>query len=275
MSKRLGWAQLLRTRSAELSGDLSNWLVVGIAAGITFPSRIPPRQGLFGKRLGRCKVTLRLRNGYRLKCRLDELEGYYAAFVNREYENAVPDWPAVDTIVDVGANVGAASLWFARSAPAARIVAVEPSPDVFSRLVANIRRSGLQRRVTPVAAAVGAGPGLATVMSETWSVLTSTQPGLKAGRPAVGRITLDQLLEHVGVGSSSVLKLDAEGAEWETLLSASKPALRAFQAIVAEYHPVPGHEVSELQTHLERAGFTVQLTEKPGNAGMLVASRVS
>src|SRR5258708_3909008 len=181
MTSRLGLRALLSTRSVELSRDLSNWLSVGVAAGIAFPSRLPPRAGLFGKPLGRLEVTLKLRNGYRLRCRLDELEGYYAAFVQREYDGIVADWGNVASIVDVGANVGAATLWFAAHAPAARLLAVEPSPDVYPRLVENIRRSRLQDRVTPVAAALGAHTGLATVLRENWSVMTKTQSGVQGG----------------------------------------------------------------------------------------------
>jgi FkbM family methyltransferase len=271
-SGRLNWNELLRARSAELSQDLRNWPWVGIAAGLAFPSRIPPRQGLFGRRLGRAQVTLNFRNGYRLRCRLDELEGYYAAFVQREYEGAVADWSAVDMIIDVGANIGAATLWFAGHAPTARVLAVEPGPDVFPRLVANILRSGLQDRVTPVAAAVGAEAGLATVMTERWSVITRTRSGVAPGLPVVGRVSLEQLVEGFGLGRHNVLKLDCEGAEYETLLSAPLAVLANFDAIVAECHLVEGRDISELRSHLQEAGFAVRLADKAGHAGMLTAA---
>lgn len=270
---RLGWRELLRVHRAELASDLSNWLWVGMVAAITFPSRIPPRKGLFGRQWGGLPVTLRLRNGFLLRCRLDELEGYYAAFVKHEYEDAVSDWASVESVIDVGANVGAATLWFAREAPAARIVAVEPSPDVFPRLLANIRRSHLEGRVTPVAAAIGAAAGVATVMTESWSVATSTRPGIGTGLPIVGQVSLSQLVDGFGLDGTAVLKLDCEGAEFDTLLSASHDVLRHFQAIVSEYHDVPGHAVSELQEHLAGAGFAVRLSSKGGQSGILVAAR--
>jgi FkbM family methyltransferase len=273
MSERLGWKALLATRSAELSRDLNNWIFVGLAASIAFPSRIPPRKGLFGQPLGQLEVTLKLRNGYRLKCRLDELEGYYAAFVQREYDGVVRDWSSVESIIDVGANVGAATLWFARRAPAARLLAIEPNADVFPRLVNNIGHSGLQDRVTPVAAAIGVRAGLATVVNEKWSVLTTTRAGVEEGRPAVVQLTLAELVDSFGVGKINLLKLDCEGAEYDALLSATRALLRQFQAIVAECHPVTGHHVSELEDHLKDAGFTVQVSEKTGQAGMLSAVR--
>ena len=273
MTQKLSWRGLVATRSAELSRDLSNWRSVGIAIGIAFPTRIPPRAGLFGQPLGRLEVTLKFRNGYRLKCRLDELEGYYAAFVQGEYDGIVADWSALESIVDVGANVGAASLLFAGRAPRARLLAVEPSPDVFPRLVANIQRSGLQDRVTPIAAAIGARAGLATVDTQKWSVVTVTREGVERGLPAVVQLSLGDLVDVFGTGAIDLLKLDCEGAEYDTLLSATPALLTKFHAIVAECHFVPGHHAAELVDHLTDAGFAVRMSDKAGQAGMLYASQ--
>ena len=55
-------------------------------------------------------------------------------------------------IVDVGANVGTHSLAWARLGP---VVALEPAPDTFARLKANVATNGLQDRVSTLRTAAG------------------------------------------------------------------------------------------------------------------------
>src|SRR3712207_8816448 len=51
--------------------------------------------------------------------------------------------------IDVGANIGAYSLFVAaRTGSSARILAVEPQPHVYDRLVRNIRLNQLDRKST-------------------------------------------------------------------------------------------------------------------------------
>ncbi len=50
-------------------------------------------------------------------------------------------------IVDAGANIGAFTLFAARRAPAAKIVAVEPFPKTHARLTKTIAQNRLEDRV--------------------------------------------------------------------------------------------------------------------------------
>jgi hypothetical protein len=56
-------------------------------------------------------------------------------FLNREYDIELPLVPRL--IVDAGANVGYASIWFANRFPDAMIIAIEPSPANFHLLREN------------------------------------------------------------------------------------------------------------------------------------------
>ncbi len=55
----------------------------------------------------------------------------------------------VDRIIDAGANVGFTSLYFAHYFPTAAILAFEPNPSTYSRLVRNIKINEL-KSVTPI-----------------------------------------------------------------------------------------------------------------------------
>jgi FkbM family methyltransferase len=120
------------------------------------------------------------------------------------------------TFVDVGANVGAYSLFVAAQAGlGARILAVEPQPDVFDRLAYNIRQNPFGT-IKAVACAVADKSGELTLFldprnkgeSSVKIVGSSQAPMIRV--PAV---TLLELLTSEGFTRLDALKLDAEGAE--------------------------------------------------------------
>jgi FkbM family methyltransferase len=120
------------------------------------------------------------------------------------------------TFVDVGANVGAYSLFVAAQAGlGARILAVEPQPDVFDRLAYNIRQNPFGT-IKAVACAVADKSGELTLFldprnkgeSSVKIVGSSQAPMIRV--PAV---TLLELLTSEGFTRLDALKLDVEGAE--------------------------------------------------------------
>jgi FkbM family methyltransferase len=60
-------------------------------------------------------------------------------FRGRDYPHCLPADQDVETIIDVGANVGAAAIWFHHRYPQARIVSYEPSSNLFDLLCENTR----------------------------------------------------------------------------------------------------------------------------------------
>ena len=118
--------------------------------------------------------------------------------------------------VDVGANIGAYSLFVAGLAgPSARILAVEPQPDVFDRLTYNIRLNP-HGTVKAVDCAVADKAGELTMFLDprnrgesSVKVIGSSQ----AGTMRVPAKTLLQLLRDEGFARVDAIKLDVEGAE--------------------------------------------------------------
>ena len=58
-------------------------------------------------------------------------------FACQQYAGILPFAPK--TIIDAGANIGAASCWLSREFPEANIVALEPDPENYELLVRNTR----------------------------------------------------------------------------------------------------------------------------------------
>jgi FkbM family methyltransferase len=251
--------------------ELENWPTAAVLGCLVSPSRyLPPWNPLAHSPLARHKLHLRVRGGYEIECRADEFAPFLEIFVTGAYERAGVCWSDVRTIVDVGANVGMATLWFARRAPIASIVAVEPATAAYRQLAANVARNELSDRVTTLKAAVAAKAGTGRLERAGPSVNGRL---VSSGGEEVRLVKLQDLLDLVPGGRVDLLKLDCEGAEYEILTTASESELRAIGCVLGEYHEVEGRRPEELARALEPAGFTTSLTPDQGGIGIFQALR--
>jgi len=150
------------------------------------------------------------------------------------YELDVPVEPKL--IVDLGANAGYASVFFALRYPSARVIAVEPVPENARLVRKNVSRLG---RVDVVEAAAWPRPARLTLVDPGKSFW-----GMRVAEDAAGEVaavTIPALLERAGVGRIDILKVDIEGAEAE-LFSENTAWLERVGVLVLELHDrfVPG-----------------------------------
>jgi FkbM family methyltransferase len=147
----------------------------------------------------------------------------------------------VERVLDLGANVGFASILLSERYPAAQIVAVEAAPDTFAALSANV--AGLPR-VRPLHLAVGSDGDALVDMA----LPSAERRVCDAGRMAVPGASLTRLLGDLGWETVDLMKIDVEGAEREVF---GDPAMGGVRAIVGEIHgPASRNGVSALSaTH--------------------------
>lgn len=255
----------------RLRAEVRNWYSIGLLAAIVMPTRIPPRRGLAGTWLGRRIVTFRMRDGSKIACRLQDAGDLISVYLDRDYASLDIQWTQIRTIVDIGATVGCFTLWALRRAPQARALAIEPNPSVYTFLTKNVAANGLTEKVTTIHAAVGAKPGYASVVDQSFSTLATTIPESTASPSNVAMVTLAGLLDESGFVDCDLLKVDCEGCEYDIFLSADDTTLRRIGAIVCEFHPIPGRSVAELSQRLRTAGYGVTIVGGP--IGFLVAER--
>ena len=152
-----------------------------------------------------------------------ELEAFREILLDREYD--IFQEP-ITTILDCGANIGIASIFFRREHPDARIVAVEADPVTFQRLVANVNAECVHAAVTD-------HDGEIVFYRTPLSASSSTVKRGDAEPVTVPAVSLDVLLTRLGISHVGLLKLDIEGAEFDTLRAAP---LDRVQRIIAEIH---------------------------------------
>ncbi len=142
--------------------------------------------------------------------------------------------------LDVGANVGAYALFMAAlTGPRARILAVEPQPDVFDRLTYNIGQNPFGT-VKAIACAVADRAGELTLFidprnrGESSVKIVGTHKSAAIRVPAV---TLLSLCRSEGIERIDAIKLDVEGAEdliLEPFLREAPESLRPALLIVED-----------------------------------------
>jgi FkbM family methyltransferase len=183
------------------------------------------------------------------------LAGHFESkFIDREYQFATG--APRPFIVDCGANIGTAILFFKTLYPGAEIVAFEPDPAAFEALDANIRDNAL-RDVTIHRAAVGGGDAHAVLyVGASGTGQASLVAPLEPARPVtVDVVRLSRYIDR----PVDLLKIDVEGAEMDVLTDLVETGtLSVVRQMVIEYHHhmTPADDrMSAVFRLLEDAGF--------------------
>jgi FkbM family methyltransferase len=163
-------------------------------------------------------------------------------------------------ILDCGANIGLASLFFKRRYPAARITAFEADPAIAAMLAENVRRNGASD-VEVVAAAVWTETGEVTFRPDG---ADSGAVAALEGAPATDaiRVPTVRLADRLAAERIDLLKLDIEGAE-TAVLSDCAGVLDHVEALLLEVHEFDParRRCPELLQLLADRGFTYAVTQ--------------
>lgn len=145
------------------------------------------------------------------------------------------------TAYDVGANLGYTALLLARAVgPEGRVMAFEPEPRNLRRLALNLALNPEGRRVTVLAAAVGARTGRAHLQihrspSKARLVGASGRRESFEADLSVPLVALDQLRAR-GARAPQLVKIDVEGAEAMVLTGMQRMLDRDRPLLLIELH---------------------------------------
>jgi FkbM family methyltransferase len=180
-------------------------------------------------------------------------------FIEEDYY--FEDLPKQPFIMDCGANIGMATLFFRRLRPHAEIVAIEPSPSSLDLLARNLRENGIDG-VRVVGAALSDRAGKATFLEEYPSGVSNRLSN--DGQVSVETLRLSALLDR----PVDLLKVDVEGMEVVVLEELERSGKFDLVArVVVEYglHATPAPDaVSSLLALFERNGFRYAIDARSG-----------
>ena len=166
------------------------------------------------------------------------------------------------TVIDVGSNIGDSLIYFALR-DAEKIIGVEPFPRNYELAKKNIEVNNFSDKIIILLAGCSATSGYITVDPEYESGIDSKLDEFRDGIK-VPLLTLKQILNDFNVPNDSILKMDCEGCEYETILTTPEEIFERFSHIMIEYH----HGYKNLKEKLEKCGFIVSVT-KPSASGFI------
>jgi FkbM family methyltransferase len=170
-------------------------------------------------------------------------------FIAGQYNASIP-WEGFKRIIDIGANVGAFTVFASLKSPGATILAIEPEPLNFALLRKNISLNNISAICRQAVVSASGGRR---------RLFLSHLPGQHAlfgtgDSMEVDSIPLAELLET----DCDLLKLDFEGSEYEIVYSLPQELWNRIRYILLEYHyPTPTDSPVILREYLEKMGYTV------------------
>jgi FkbM family methyltransferase len=192
---------------------------------------------LTGLRSKPTDLTIRVpdaRHPVHVRLKTSDIPTYREVFFDSDYAFDLAEEPRV--ILDAGANIGLASIYFTNRWPAARIIAIEPEESNFRLLTQNVRPYA---NITPLQAALWENNQMVDLVDPgrgAWSFQTRA-PG-EHDAPLVSQVqgvTVDRIMRDHGLDSIDLFKVDIEGAEKEVFQSSAQWIDRVG-SIVIELH---------------------------------------
>jgi len=149
------------------------------------------------------------------------------------YQQELPTEPSV--IVDAGAHIGLASLWYANRYPNARIIALEPDRKNYELLERNTRSYA---NIVALNAALWSSSGTVALTdphADSWAFQVRRQEDASMSDVLVPAICLPDLMQAFNLDHIDLLKVDIEGAEKEVFEN-SVEWIDRVSAMVIELH---------------------------------------
>jgi FkbM family methyltransferase len=156
-------------------------------------------------------------------------------FLRKDY-GEIPDGAV---IVDLGASIGAFTIYAATSARNVRVFAYEPMPEFFEVLQKNVTLNGLEGCVTCFNLAVAADRSERDlfVSGPDFFFPTLVRPhAADVGSTRVACTDLPAILESNALARVDLLKMDIEGTEYDVLYGTADGSLSRVRELRMEYH---------------------------------------
>ena len=161
----------------------------------------------------------------------NDIQVFTQIFINHEYNIVINE--EVKTIIDCGANIGLASLFFLSKFPEAKIIAVEPEGNNFHMLRQNMGNhknvicinKGIWSKTTSLEITNFSRGEAGFIINESQSASDST----------IQAISIDELINEFELKEIDILKIDIEGSEEQVFLEEPK-WIKKVNIVFCEIH---------------------------------------
>ncbi len=201
----------------------------------------------------------------RIRPRSGESFTFYENLIRKDYLRRGIELRPGDTVVDIGANIGAFTVLAASAVGSGgRVIAFEPVEGTFRRLGENIALNNLGN-VECRRAAIDAQEGTLAIHTGVKSAFATAYLRGVHGRTediqVVDCLTIARVLAEYRIDRIHLLKLDCEGSEYGIIDSLTPELASRIDQIAMEVHPVEGRSPWSLGEALRALGFQVEAGE--------------
>lgn len=232
-------------------------------------------------------IILTLKNDYRFTSRdarddpSDDHDLDYKVvketWVENVYHIEADDFYDTGVFVDIGANIGAVSLYVDslnhgrdEDKPKIKVYAVEPEPHNLEFLKLNIKENPT-KHITVVENAVWHEAKSVQISNRGGNASIYEHPN-NAGYTEVQAITIADIFSRFNIKEADVMKIDIEGAEYDLLINTPDDILKRIKFLTLEFDSCNDGRFGTMVDKLARI-FGIQILGSPERGGYIYGKR--
>lgn len=231
--------------------------------------------GLYFRRIKSEHVILEMRNGFKIKLRVNstDLMAFTHVWLLKEYEKPGFEIKNDDTVIDIGGHIGLFALFSSQFCKSGKIYCFEPIKENFEMLKTNIELNHITN-IIPINAAVSKDDGKVTIYLNNDDAGHSMYvSGIKSVQ--VESISLQSIFDLHKINSCDFLKVDCEGEEYAIMDALPTTYYDRLRKICIEYHFVDTKPnlLDILIKKLESLSFDIKTRKILPDIGFLYAKK--
>lgn len=202
----------------------------------------------------------------------DSMQVVKEAWVENVYQIQVGDFFDTGVFIDLGANIGAVSLYVAsfndnRDGKPIKVISYEPEPNNLKYLSKNVKDNHKIEQVKIITKAVYDYNGKMKITNRGGNSTLNTGEGAD-----VEVIPLRDVFIDNKIGECDVMKIDIEGAEYAVLLGAEVETLQKIKYLTLEFTGTTLEQFGKLTAHLAQV-FNLHIIGTPQKGGYIYGRR--
>jgi len=167
--------------------------------------------------------------------------------------------PKNSVIVDIGAHIGAYAIYAALNAK--KVFAFEPHPANYKLMLHNIKQNKIKNIKTFQKAVSSKKGRIKLFISKVNTGMHSLYETESKKKILVNSTTVPEIITRYRIPKIDILKIDAEGAEYDIILNLPKKTLNKIKTIIFEYHDYLNlkHNLNDIKAHLKNQGYRIDV----------------